>query len=106
MHGKQFFQLSPDVAPVKNFNATDLSTNNIQDEIKPLDWDERHAAMTGAESTIRLGTGVKRGTEIVLATAPVDNSQGEDLGSEFGFALFSQEILKFDCELGEYVGEE
>jgi len=55
--------------------------------------------------TIGLGLRTERATTDVIPTAAtVENNQGADLGSQFGFACFDEELPKLVGECGERVG--
>jgi len=92
---------------VENFNTHNLPVHNVQYQQRPFAQQQAHISVPGAVTAFRLGLRVKRATTDVAPTAAtVVNSQGVNLGSQFGFALLDEKLAKLGCERGERIGEE
>src|ERR1700683_2603711 len=98
-------QLLPNIVSGENFNTRDFRADNIEDD-HPLIGGQRQIPVPATVSTSGLGSRVKRGAEVVTATATVENHQSRPLCSQFGIALLGQELPKLGCERREHISEE
>ncbi len=92
--GKFDKKLLPNFISIQNFNTRNLATNHIQDQHPCLRY-QHHVSVVPAIGSLRFGLHVERRAEVITATASLQHSQSRHLGSQFGFALFYQQLLEF-----------